>query len=99
MNPPPTDKIPKPKDIVLEKGRVITLQDINQWTDSLLKSKIEELSDEPIQYHTCPQVLENNVLIWKSGGQWLFADSDRNKWGFSAHPRIIQNCKYCGEKL
>jgi hypothetical protein len=80
-----------------------TTQDFKEWFDSLFKdlSRIQsELGEyEPIIYHTCPQVLENNVLIWKSGGQWYFADNDRNKWGFSSHSRIIHICKYCGEVL
>jgi hypothetical protein len=95
MNLPPTDKIPKPKDVEIGKGRVITLQDINEWANSLLDFR----SEYNLEYHTCPQVLENNVLIWKVRDQWYFADSDRNKWGFSAHPRIIHICKFCGEVL
>lgn len=27
----PTDKIPKPKDVELEAGQLITLEEINEW--------------------------------------------------------------------
>lgn len=76
------------------------IEELTKWAIETTKFHLDQLSEgDPITYHTCPQVLENNILIWKSGGQWLFADSDRNRWGFSAHPRIIHVCKYCGEVL
>ena len=80
-----------------------TIEDLKEWFDSLFKDltriQLESGEYEPIVYHTCPQVLENNVLIWKSGRQWYFVDKDRNKHGFTSEPKIVNTCEYCKENL
>lgn len=83
-----------------------TVSDLKEYIDSLFDLQIKlletplTLEEKPIKYHTCEQVLENNILIWKLTDRWHMADNHRNDYhDFPYHPKIIKSCEYCNEVL